>query len=36
MTIPKRKDVPENLKWDLTRIFKSDEVWEYENTRDKK
>ena len=36
MTIPKRKDVPENLKWDLTRIFKSDEDWEDEYTRVKK
>ncbi|WLT00155.1 oligoendopeptidase F [Lactobacillus helsingborgensis] len=36
MTIPKRKDVPENLKWDLTRIFKSDKDWEDEYTRVKK
>ena len=28
MAIPTRNEVPENLKWDLTRIFKTDEDWE--------
>lgn len=32
MAIPNRKDVPENLKWDLTRVFKSDNDWEKEYT----
>ncbi|MCO6530878.1 oligoendopeptidase F [Lactobacillus sp.] len=28
MAIPKRNEVPEELKWDLTRIFKTDKDWE--------
>lgn len=32
MPIPQRKDVPEKLKWDLTRIFKTDSDWENEYT----
>ncbi|WEV36791.1 oligoendopeptidase F [Lactobacillus sp. ESL0677] len=32
MTIPKRTAVPEELKWDLTRVFKSDTDWEHEYT----
>ena len=28
MAIPNRNEVPEELKWDLTRIFKNDEEWE--------
>ena len=28
MAIPTRNEVPEDLKWDLTRIFKTDEDWE--------
>ena len=28
MAIPTRNEVPEDLKWDLTRIFKNDEEWE--------
>lgn len=28
MAIPKRNEVPEELKWDLTRIFKTDRDWE--------
>ena len=28
MAIPNRNEVPEELKWDLTRIFKNDEDWE--------
>lgn len=28
MTIPKRKDVPVNLTWDLTRVYQSDNAWE--------
>lgn len=36
MSIPKRSEVPANLKWDLTRIFKSDADWEDEYTRLKK
>lgn len=28
MPLPTRQEVPENLKWDLTRVFKSDEDWE--------
>lgn len=28
MALPKRQEVPEELKWDLTRVFKSDEDWE--------
>ncbi|MCX8723930.1 oligoendopeptidase F [Lactobacillus sp. B4005] len=28
MAIPKRNEVPEELKWDLTRIFKQDKDWE--------
>lgn len=27
MAIPKRNEVPEELKWDLTRIFKTDKDW---------
>ena len=36
MSIPKRSEVPANLKWDLTRIFKADTDWEDEYTRLKK
>ena len=36
MSIPKRNEVPENLKWDLTRIFKTDNDWEDEYTLVKK
>ncbi|MDF7668813.1 oligoendopeptidase F [Lactobacillus sp. ESL0703] len=32
MTIPKRTAVDEELKWDLTRVFKSDTDWEHEYT----
>ncbi|WEV70704.1 oligoendopeptidase F [Lactobacillus sp. ESL0785] len=32
MAIPKRTDVPDHLKWDLTRVFKSDLDWEHEYT----
>ncbi|MDF7671890.1 oligoendopeptidase F [Lactobacillus sp. ESL0701] len=32
MTIPKRTAVAEELKWDLTRVFKSDTDWEQEYT----
>lgn len=28
MSLPKRQDVPEELKWDLSRVFASDEDWE--------
>ena len=28
MAIPTRNEVPDDLKWDLTRIFKTDEDWE--------
>ncbi len=28
MAIPSRKEVPEELKWDLTRVFQSDNNWE--------
>lgn len=28
MALPNRQDVPEELKWDLSRIFKSDKDWE--------
>lgn len=28
MAIPKRNEIPEELKWDLTRIFKTDKDWE--------
>ena len=28
MAIPSRKEVPEELKWDLTRLFQSDNNWE--------
>ena len=28
MAIPTRNEVPEELKWDLTRIFKNDDEWE--------
>lgn len=28
MAIPSRKEVPEELKWDLTRVFQSDNDWE--------
>ena len=30
MAIPKRAEVPENLRWDLTRVFKSDQDWKDE------
>ncbi|GAA3635082.1 oligoendopeptidase F [Lactobacillus hamsteri] len=35
MAIPKRNEVPEELTWDLTRIFKNDQDWEnaYENVK---
>lgn len=36
MTIPKRNEISEDLKWDLTRIFKTDAEWEAEYTRVKK
>ena len=32
MAIPKRTEVPEELKWDLTRVFGSDNDWEQEYT----
>ncbi|WEV41202.1 oligoendopeptidase F [Lactobacillus sp. ESL0681] len=32
MTIPTRDQVEDNLKWDLTRVFKSDQDWEDEYT----
>ena len=28
MAIPTWSEVPEDLKWDLTRVFKTDEDWE--------
>lgn len=31
--LPKRKDIPEDLKWDLTQIYKTDEEWEAEFSR---
>ena len=36
MAIPKRTEVPEELKWDLTRVFSSDNDWEQEYTLIKK
>ena len=30
MAIPTRNEVPEELTWDLTRVFKNDEAWEKE------
>lgn len=36
MTIPKRNEVSAELKWDLTRIFKTDAEWEAEYTQVKK
>ncbi|WP_278952213.1 oligoendopeptidase F [Lactobacillus apis] len=36
MAIPKRTEVPEELKWDLTRVFSSDNDWEHEYTLIKK
>ncbi|MDF7638272.1 oligoendopeptidase F [Lactobacillus sp. ESL0791] len=36
MAIPKRADVPEELTWDLTRVFKTDQDWENEFTQVKK
>ena len=27
-TIPERKDIPDDHKWDLTSLFNSDEDWE--------
>lgn len=30
MAIPARNEVPEELKWDLTRVFKDDQEWENE------
>lgn len=30
MAIPTRNEVPEELKWDLTRVFKNDQEWENE------
>ncbi|MBA1392370.1 oligoendopeptidase F [Lactobacillus sp. XV13L] len=33
MTIPNRTAVPEELKWDLTRVFKSDQEWEAESAQ---
>lgn len=36
MTIPKRNEVSAELKWDLTRIFKTDVEWEAEYTQVKK
>ncbi|NMB31349.1 MAG: oligoendopeptidase F, partial [Lactobacillus sp.] len=36
MAIPTRSEVPENMKWDLTRIFKTDQDWEnaYDKAKD--
>ena len=36
MAIPTRSEVPEELKWDLTRVFKTDEDWEaaFDNAKD--
>lgn len=28
MTVPKRSEIPEDLTWDLTRVFKTDSDWE--------
>lgn len=36
MAIPKRTEVPKELKWDLTRVFSSDNDWEQEYTLIKK
>lgn len=36
MAIPKRTEVPEELKWDLIRVFSSDNDWEQEYTLIKK
>lgn len=36
MAIPKRTEVPEELKWDLTRVFSSNNDWEQEYTLIKK
>ena len=35
MAIPTRDEVPAELKWDLTRIFKTDQDWEqaYDDTK---
>ncbi|BDR61059.1 oligoendopeptidase F [Lactobacillus xylocopicola] len=33
MSIPKRSEVPDELKWDLTRVFKADQDWEDEYHR---
>lgn len=30
MAIPNRKDVPQELTWDLTRVFENDKAWEHE------
>lgn len=36
MAIPTRSEAPEELKWDLTRVFKTDEDWEaaFDNAKD--
>lgn len=35
MALPTRNEVPEELTWDLSRIFKSDKDWEnaYQNVK---